>query len=63
MGNIGWITNSPAAANKLKAADRAYAAALRRCAAMKLSDKIIAIAAAHNTRHAAYEALRASIAT
>ena len=49
-----WVTNSPEAAAKLKAADAAYDKRIAATQGMRLVDKIQAIATARAIRDAAY---------
>ncbi len=53
-----WITNDPAAAKALKAADKAHDKARALAANLPLADKIIAYRAAKDARAAAYDKLR-----
>lgn len=54
---VGWVTNSPEAATKLKAADRAYDRVVACAAGMKLADKVLVIRAAKVARDRAYQAV------
>ena len=53
--NPTWITNSPAIAKKLRAADAAYAKAREAAKALPLAEKIIAYRKATNDLQAAYK--------
>jgi len=52
-----WITNDPRAAQKLRKADRAYAAALVAAKRLPLASKVDAIKEARAARDAAYAAV------
>lgn len=53
----GWVTNSPEAAAKLKAADRAYDQAKAAARGLRLAVMIVALRTAKATRDAAYQAV------
>ena len=53
---LGWVTNDPIAAEKLRAADRAYERAKIMASNLPLGAKIDAHRAARRERDAAYEA-------
>ena len=54
---LDWLTNDPAVAKALRAADRTYDRAISATAHMKLADKIEAIRIARAARTAAYDAV------
>jgi len=58
MNTPHWITNDPAAAKALKAADKAHDKARAFAAHLPLADKIIAYREAKEARAAAYDKLR-----
>jgi hypothetical protein len=51
-----WISNSPEASRRLRAADAAYDKAMAACEGLELADKIVAVREARAARQETYSA-------
>lgn len=61
MTKLGWLTNDPETAEKLRAADRRYKHARDAAMALPLADKIEAYRAAKVRKDADYAAIRKGV--